>query len=59
MKWTYKTVVSEDTEDEFNNSVNYMLDCNSDLQLVKIEFEFREENNLFNKYTATLYFNER
>lgn len=56
MNYSYKVVVSEDSEEGFNSKFNYELKCNDDLKVVNVIFEFREENPLFNKFTATIYF---
>lgn len=56
MNYSYKVVVSDDSEEEFNKTFKHILKCNDDLKIVDIYFEFRDENPLFNRYTATIYF---
>ena len=56
MNYSYKVCVSEDSEEEFNSKFKYELKCNDDLKVVDVDFEFRVENPLFNRYTATIYF---
>ena len=56
MNYSHKVVVSEDSEEEFNKTFKYELKCNDDLKVVDVDFEFRDENPLFNKFTAIIYF---
>lgn len=56
MNYSYKVCVSEDSEEEFNSKFKYVLKFNDDVKVVDVDFEFREENSFFNRYTATIYF---